>query len=88
MDPLSIAGSVSGLVALGELILRRLYRYGCHVKNAEKEATELRDEIIALNGVLSSLRVIAQEIQEDDSVSYAINLDYVNSCHATLLDLL
>ncbi|CAN9159410.1 unnamed protein product [Alternaria alternata] len=88
MDPLSIAGSVSGLVALGELILRRLYRYACHVKNAEKEATELRDEVIALNGVLSSLRVIAQEIQEDQSVSYAINLDYVNSCHATLLELL
>ena len=83
-DPLSIAGSVAGIISLSDAVFRKLFRYVKDVKNADKEVRELKNEVASLNGVLHNLRLVAQDLEADIARSYSLRTDHVNSCLATL----
>lgn len=87
MDPLSIAGSIAGLISLSDAIFRKLYHYVKDVKSAEKEVKDLKNEVAALNGVLHNLHLVAQDLEADSSTPSSIRLDHVNACLALLYKL-
>lgn len=83
-DPLSVAGSIAGLISIGDFVFRKLYHYAKAVKGAEKEIKELRDEVSALTGVLHSLRLVARDLEADDKFDKTVRIEHVNACLATL----
>ncbi|KAF2113185.1 hypothetical protein BDV96DRAFT_601378 [Lophiotrema nucula] len=83
-DPLSIAGSIGGLVSVGDAVARLVFRYVIAVKEAQKEILELKTETDALTGVIYSLKRTVQVLEQDQRFAVTIRLDHVNSC----LDLL
>ena len=84
MDPLSIAGSIAGLVSVGDTIFRKLYHYIKDVNSAEKEVLALKNEIAELNGVLHNLHLIAEDLESNHTQDYSIRPGHVNACLATL----
>lgn len=84
MEPLSAAGSIAGLVSIGDVVLRKLYHYVDDARNAEKQVESLQNEVAALNGVLHSLYSVAQELEAGSTFTYSIRLDHVSSCLGTL----
>ncbi|PVH94333.1 ankyrin [Periconia macrospinosa] len=87
MDPLSIAGSVAGLISLSDTIFRKLYHYVKDVKSAEKSVKDLKNEVAALNGVLHNLRLVAEDLEADNRTPASVRLDHVKDCLALLYDL-
>jgi ankyrin repeat protein len=87
MDPLSIAGSIAGVISLSDTIFRKLYRYVKDVKSAEKEVQDLKNEVAALNGVLHNLHLIAQDLESSSLENHSIRPDHINSCLDTLYQL-
>lgn len=83
-DPLSVAGSIAGLISIGDFVFRKLYHYAKTVKGAEKEIKGLKDEVAALTGVLHNLRLVARDLEADDKFDQTIRIEHVNSCLATL----
>lgn len=87
MDPLSVAGSIAGLISLSDTIFRKLYHYVKDVKSAEKEVQNLKNEVAALNGVLHNLHLIAQDLETSSLRDISIRPDHINPCLATLYQL-
>ncbi|RYN62891.1 hypothetical protein AA0118_g4972 [Alternaria tenuissima] len=87
MDPLSVAGSIAGLISLSDAIFRKLYHYVKDVKSAEKEVKELKNEVAELNGVLHNLQLIAQDLETSSLQDISIRPDHVISCLTTLYQL-
>ncbi|CAO2651335.1 Nn.00g096320.m01.CDS01 [Neocucurbitaria sp. VM-36] len=83
-DPLSVAGSIAGLLSIADVVFRKVYHYVKTVKNAEKEILSLKSEVAALTGVLHNLHLVAEELEDDSTISNATKIDYVASCSATL----
>jgi hypothetical protein len=61
-DPLSIAASVAGLLALAQKLVPLLVGYVQNVKTHPKEFTELIGELRSLCGVLCLLQPIIQRL--------------------------
>ena len=82
-DPLSISASIAGLVTLAEVVFGRAYRYAKSANSASKEIASLSSEIGALYGILSSLRLLADQLEgsvyEPHLKSYQIH-----ACYETL----
>jgi hypothetical protein len=87
MDPLSVAGSISGLISLSDTIFRKLYHYVKDVKSAEKEVKTLKNEVAALSGVLHNLQLIAQDLETSELQNNSIRLDHIDACLNTLYKL-
>lgn len=87
MDPLSVAGSVSGLISLADVVFRTLYHYVREVNNAEQEVLDLKNEVAALNGVLHNLHLIAQDLEANSVQHYSFRPDHINACLETLYKL-
>jgi hypothetical protein len=83
-DPLSVAGSIAGLVSLGDTVFRGIYRYVKTAKKAEKEVLDLKNAITDLTGIFHNLQIIAHELEQDANFDNSIRVDHVNSCLATL----
>lgn len=83
-DPVSVAGSIAGLVSLGDTVFRKLYHYTKAVKNAEKEIAELKNEVAIMNGIVHNLRLVVQDLEGDEFMNYAVRMDHVDSCLALL----
>lgn len=64
-DPLSIAGSIAGLISLTDTAFRLVFKYARSVANAEQEVKLLADELQALAGVLQSLRLLASGLEAE-----------------------
>lgn len=86
-DPLSIAGSIAGLISICDVVFQKLHRYVREVKSAEKEVQELKNEVANLSGVLHNLRLIAEDLEADDTQQYSLRLDEVNSTLSILHEL-
>lgn len=82
-DPLAIAGSVAGLVGIAEVVVRTFYRYGKAVRGARAEIAKLRAEVESFYGLLQTLKVIAQEI-EQEPLSLPPALPFINNCQTIL----
>jgi hypothetical protein len=87
MDPLSVAGSVAGLISLADVVFRSLFHYVKDVQNAEQDVQDLKNEVAMLNGVLHNLHLVAQDLEADQGLNYAVRLDHVKACLATLYKL-
>jgi hypothetical protein len=83
-DPLSVAGSVAGLLSLGDAVFRLVHRYARTVKNAQKEVNDLKRELEALTGVVHNLRIVARELEQDPLHTTTVRLDHVNVCFGLL----
>lgn len=82
-DPLSVAGSVAGLVTMADVVFSRTFRYAKAVKGAAKDIEKLASEIRSLSGVLHGLSLVVSEL-ETDTIKPNLRLHHVNSCCATL----
>jgi len=87
MEALGAAGSIAGLVSLGDAVFRGLYRYVKAVKKAEKDVLSLKNEVTLLAGILHNLKSVAEVLEADDEFDNSIRVDHVNSCFDTLYSL-
>jgi len=83
MDPLSIAGSIAGLVAIADIVFSRTYRYAKAVKGAANDIEKLSSEIRSLSGVLHGLSLVVNEL-EKETIEPNLRLHHINSCRTTL----
>ncbi|KAK2034811.1 hypothetical protein LX32DRAFT_633950 [Colletotrichum zoysiae] len=85
-DPLSIAASIAGLVALADVVFGRLVKYGRGVKEAEKEIRELAKEVNLLAGALNSLSRLARTL-EDELFDRNLRMHHIEACNETLAEI-
>ena len=83
-DPLSISASISGLITLADIVFCRICNYAKAVKNASKDVLALRSEIDALYVILTKLRLLSIQLEEDEAFEAAFRTHYVHSCHEIL----
>ncbi|CAG8950619.1 hypothetical protein HYFRA_00002828, partial [Hymenoscyphus fraxineus] len=83
-DPLSVAGSIAGLVAIAGTVYTRTYRYIKNVKNSEKEIAQLASEIGSLSGLLHSLGLFIGELQRNTTSETNFRLHHIHACRETL----
>ncbi|KAI1178873.1 hypothetical protein F4777DRAFT_38863 [Nemania sp. FL0916] len=67
MDPLSVAGSIAGLVTLADAVFRGVYKYCKAAADAHTEIKELADRLRSLAGILHSLGILADALEQDGS---------------------
>ena len=82
-DPLSVSASIAGLVTLADIVFRRTYQYVKAVKRASKEISALSAEIGALYGILTNLRLVSRQL-EDETFESTTRIHHIHSCHQTL----
>jgi len=82
-DPLSIAGSIAGLVGLAEVLFRRLYNYGKAVRGAREELKKFTGEVLSFHGLLQSLKIVAEELAEEPAFIPS-TLPFIHDCQTIL----
>lgn len=84
-DPLSIAGSIAGVISLVDLVFRLVFKYARSAVNAKEEVKNIADEIQALAGVLQSLRLLASGLEaEGDTFDPTIRVHHLGTLNTTL----
>jgi Fungal N-terminal domain of STAND proteins len=83
VEPLSIAGSIAGLVAIADMVFSRTYRYAKAVRGAADEIETLSSEIRSLSQVLHGLWLVVSEL-EKEAIEPNLRLHHINSCRTTL----
>ncbi|KAL8902919.1 MAG: hypothetical protein Q9207_004287 [Kuettlingeria erythrocarpa] len=86
-DPLTISTSIAGLVTLADLVFSRIFQYAKGVKGASQEILKLSSEVGALYGILSNLRLVACQL-EDESFQSTTRAHHLYSCTQTLENLM
>ncbi|KAK8112255.1 uncharacterized protein PG998_008712 [Apiospora kogelbergensis] len=86
-DPLSIASGIAGLVTLADIVFDRLMKYAKSVKNAEKEIRRLANEVIQLDGTLTSLSKLADALQ-NGTFDGRFRIHHIQACNDTLQEIL
>ncbi|KAI0502938.1 ankyrin repeat-containing domain protein [Xylaria bambusicola] len=91
MDPLSISGSVAGLVAIAGAAFARVATYIKDVKDAPKEAERLLEEMKQFSVLLHHLSLVARELEitlkaGEEAVQDSPNLQlhHLHSCQTIL----
>ena len=82
-DPLSISGSIAGLVSLADIVFSRTYKYVRAVSNASKDIVKIFSEISDLYGILVRLRLMCDQLN-DDPFEWTARIHLFHSCHKTL----
>jgi Cdc6-like AAA superfamily ATPase len=82
-DPLSIAASVAGLVAISETIFHSVISYGKQVKHAPIEVSRLAMRISELSGVLHSLRLLVTQFSVEKAKTL-LKVETIRECQALL----
>lgn len=67
MDPISLLGTVAGLIALGQQLIPVIATFVDDVRSFPKEITQLMTEITGLTGVLSGLQVLFETLDSKPS---------------------
>ncbi|RDW87034.1 uncharacterized protein DSM5745_03676 [Aspergillus mulundensis] len=84
-DPLSIAASIAGLIALTEELFQIVCKFSREAKDAKKDITSLSSEIRSLSVLLYDLSLLARSF-EDDRLDTFFRLHHVNACRQTVQD--
>ncbi|KAL9610536.1 MAG: hypothetical protein Q9167_004774 [Letrouitia subvulpina] len=79
-DPLSISASIGALVGLADEVFGRTYKYVKAVKSASKDIITLSSELRALYGILSSLRLVVDQLEGE----WTTRAYHLYSCYETL----
>ncbi|KAI9662308.1 MAG: hypothetical protein M1821_008475 [Bathelium mastoideum] len=82
-DGLSVTASITGLVSLADVVVRRLYKYGSEVRGARKEVNKLIAEVSTFYGLLKSLKLVAEELSNEPRFQ-TISLPFVHPCQTVL----
>ncbi|KAI1362921.1 hypothetical protein F5Y08DRAFT_256521 [Xylaria arbuscula] len=69
MDPLSVAGSIAGLITLADAVFRGVYKYYQTASDASKEIKELAKQLQSFAGVLHSLGLLASTLDQNSTHS-------------------
>ncbi|UQC73969.1 uncharacterized protein CLUP02_00616 [Colletotrichum lupini] len=83
-DPLSIAGSIAGIVQLSASVFQQASKFIKDAKGAEKTGKDLADQTRNLSGVLQNLSLLASSLEEETSIS-AFKAHHLHACRQTLL---
>ncbi|KAI0104284.1 hypothetical protein GGR51DRAFT_229878 [Nemania sp. FL0031] len=67
MDPLSVAGTIAGLVTLADALFRAAYKYYKAASEASHEIEELVNRLQSLAGILHSLKILADALEQDST---------------------
>ncbi|CAH0038741.1 unnamed protein product [Clonostachys rhizophaga] len=88
MDPLSIAGSVAGLVSLADVVFRTVAKYRREVKGAQKEVDNLLNEVKNTSLLLHNLSLIAYDLESGAVPGQTrgpnLKLEHLNDCRNLL----
>ena len=82
-DPLSVAGSIAGLIHITETVWRNTFTYIKAAKSAPREISKLNFEIGSLYGILASLSLLVCQLEKEKS-DRTIQAYHIWSCHQTL----
>jgi len=82
-DPLSVAGSLAGLVTITDLVFCRAYKYWKAVKGAPAEAVALTSAIGAFSGILHNLYLLAHQL-DGESFDTTTQIHHIRSCLKTV----
>ncbi|KAL0767985.1 hypothetical protein CaCOL14_008960 [Colletotrichum acutatum] len=87
-DPLSIAASIAGLLSLADIVFLRLSKYIRSAKNAEKEISDLREEVNLVGGTINMLSRLATALEaEDESPIESFRMHHIDGCAAILSEI-
>lgn len=84
-DPLSIAGSIAGIVQLSASVFQQISRFVKEVKGAQKDVKDLANQTRNLSGVLQNLALLASSLEHEGSTS-TFKAYHLHACRLTLLD--
>ncbi|VUC21708.1 unnamed protein product [Clonostachys rosea] len=88
MDPLSVAGSVAGLVSLADVVFRTAAKYRKEVKGSQKEVDSLLSEVKNTSLLLHNLSLIAYDLESEAVPSLTtgpnLKLEHLNDCRNLL----
>ncbi|KAI1111850.1 hypothetical protein F5Y14DRAFT_424217 [Nemania sp. NC0429] len=87
MDPLSVAGSIAGLVTVADAVFRGVYKYYKTASEARNEIKELADRLRSLAGILHSLGILANVLENDNNTHPTIQLTHVSDATKLLADI-
>ncbi|KAF7538549.1 hypothetical protein G7Z17_g12611 [Cylindrodendrum hubeiense] len=83
-DPLSVSVSIAGLISLGDVVFRAVFKYARAVKDAKSDIQSLADEINGLATVLRSLQALALDLEsEGDSFDPTLRIHCLSHCTKT-----
>ncbi len=85
-DPLSVAASIAGVIALVDLVFSRLVKYAKSASNAATEAKAWVAEVNIVGGLLSNLSRLARAL-EDEPFDPALRMHHIDGCHRVLNDM-
>ncbi|OHF02494.1 hypothetical protein CORC01_02189 [Colletotrichum orchidophilum] len=85
-DPLSIAGSIAGIVQLSAAVFQQVSKFVRDAKGAEKTVKDLADQTRNLSGVLQNLALLASSLEQETTTS-AFKAHHLHACRQTLLDI-
>lgn len=85
-DPLSLAASVAGIVALADKVFVRTRRFLQDYDNNEKDIINLSQQVLLLSGALHSLSRMADALHSDltDQDVASLRISHLAACHSTL----
>lgn len=84
-EVLGVASSVTGLMTIADVIVRKGFKFIKDVKDAEELVQRLVDEVNNLSGVLHSLNNVVERLEEDrSSFDPSTQIHYIESCYKTL----
>ncbi|KAL2880136.1 hypothetical protein SGCOL_004521 [Colletotrichum sp. CLE4] len=83
-DPLSIAGSIAGIVQLSAAVFQQVSKFVKDAKGAEKTVKDLADQTRNLSGVLHNLALLASSLEQETATS-AFKAHHLHACRQTLL---
>ncbi|CAH0044469.1 unnamed protein product [Clonostachys solani] len=88
MDPLSVAGSVAGLVSLADVVFRTAAKYRKEVKGSQKEVGDLLNEVKNTSLLLHNLSLIAYDLESGAVPGQTrgpnLKLEHLNDCRNLL----
>ena len=85
MEGVAAAASIGALVDMAVRAYKIIFKYTSAVKNARKDVEQLIAEVLALSGVLHSLKIFASALEaEDTGEERAFRAQHVDSCYHTL----
>ncbi|KAI0020141.1 hypothetical protein F4780DRAFT_770919 [Xylariomycetidae sp. FL0641] len=86
-DPLSVAGSIAGILSLSVGVFHKLVRFGKEVKGAQSKVEQLASECRNLSGVLQNLTLLASSLDSELTGPTNNKAHYLHDCRNTLFKL-
>ncbi|KAH6714163.1 hypothetical protein BKA61DRAFT_56426 [Leptodontidium sp. MPI-SDFR-AT-0119] len=85
-EALGVAASISGLITIADIVVRRGYAFIKDVKDAGENVEKLVLEVNLLFGILHSLKIVVEQLEQDASnLDPTMQIHWIEPCYQTLL---